>query len=184
MSIKAIFLDRDGTLVKDYEDDQWPLVKKLELFPDTIPALQKIPNDFKLFIITNQYLIQENFITIEQFKKLHRQFFLNLEKNHIHIEQTYFCPHPRSMNCLCRKPGGGMIDQCLTNYDVDLSHSYFIGNSKDDIRLGNDIGCTTIAVRDYQGSTQPDYFSKDLVSAITKIELHRNPEHSRGVSAR
>lgn len=169
MSIKAIFLDRDGTLVKDYEDDQWPRVKKLDLFPDTIPALQSVPDEFKLFIVTNQYLIQENFITIEQFTKLHRQFLLELEKNNIHIEQTYFCPHPRSMNCLCRKPGRGLIDQCLTNYDVDLANSYFIGNSEDDIRLGNDIGCTTIAVRDYSGPTPARYFSKDLTGAITKI---------------
>jgi len=169
MSIKAIFLDRDGTLVKDYEDDQWRRVKTLEIFPDTIPALQQIPKRFKLFIITNQYLIQENFITIEQFKKLHRQFLLNLEKNHIHIEQTYYCPHPRSMSCLCRKPARGLIDQCLTNYDVDLSHSYFIGNSEDDTRLGNDIGCTTIAVRDYSGPTQADHFSKDLIGALTDI---------------
>ncbi len=163
MSIKAIFLDRDGTLVRDYEDDQWFRVRTLELYPDTIPALQKIPKDFKLFIITNQYLIQENFITLDQFNKTHHKFILSLEKNHIHIEQTYYCPHLRSTNCLCRKPKRGLIDQCLANYDVDLSHSYFIGNSEDDIRLGNDIGCTTIAVRDYSGTTQADYFSKDLI---------------------
>lgn len=166
---KAIFLDRDGTLVKEYPDEVWATVTALEIFPDTIEALRQVCDDFTLFIITNQCLIQENIFPFEQFIASHKAFIAMLEAAGIHIEQTYYCPHPRDMDCKCRKPAIGMIEQCMVNYEVDLAQSYVIGDSDGDIRLAAAIGATSIAVREYRGTAKPDYYAGDMTSAVEFI---------------
>lgn len=168
--MNAIFLDRDGTLVKDYLDEEWKGVEKLELFPDTISALSHLQHRFMLFIVSNQYLIQEGYISSQRFMYVHRKFIRELTKQGVRIEQTYFCPHPRSMNCGCRKPGRGMIDQCIVNYEIDLSHSWVIGNSDADIGLGKLIGCKTIGVRDFKGKLKPTYKAPNLTVATDFID--------------
>lgn len=167
--MKAIFLDRDGTLVKDYADPEWADITQLEIFPDTISALRKIPNYYKIFIVTNQYLIGESIITFSQFMKLHQELILLFEQSNIHIEQTYYCPHARIINCGCHKPETGMINQCLVNYDIDLSQSYFIGDTQSDISLAHAIGCHSIAIREYNSTILPTYYVKNLEDAISLI---------------
>ncbi len=169
MSISAIFLDRDGTLVADYPDDDWAKVTSLDIFSDTVPALQNIPSRYTLFIVTNQYLIGENIISYDTFSKLHKDFIAQLKQANVKIEQTYFCPHARDIDCQCHKPSIGMIEQCLLNYDVDLSKSYFIGDSESDITLANTIGCQSIAVRDYQADVVPTHYADNVELAISYI---------------
>jgi D-glycero-D-manno-heptose 1,7-bisphosphate phosphatase len=167
--MKAVFLDRDGTLVKEYPDEVWATVTSLEIFPDTIEALRQVRDDFALFIITNQCLIQENVFPFEQFISSHKAFIALLEGAGIHIEQTYYCPHPRDMDCKCRKPAIGMIEQCQVNYEVDLVQSYVVGDSEGDIRLAAAIGATSIAVREYHGTAKPDFYASDMASAVEFI---------------
>ncbi len=167
--MKALFLDRDGTLVKDYPDDSWRTINRLEIFTDTIPALLRLQEKFSLFIITNQYLIQEGIISEERFRLTHREFLRELAAAGVKIEQTYYCPHPRSINCGCRKPDRGMIDQCLLNYDIDLENSYLVGDSPVDIKLGKSVGCHTVAVGDYLGREQPIYRAENMRIATDLI---------------
>lgn len=168
--MKAVFLDRDGTLVKDYSDERWRTITNLEIYSDTFTALRRIPNDFLLFIVTNQYLIQEGYVSQEQFQNMHKELIKRLASRGIKIEQTYYCPHSRSINCKCRKPGRGMVDQCLLNYDIDLRSSFFIGDSENDVKLAHNIGCTPIAVRNYPASSKPTKYAKDLGEAVDFIE--------------
>lgn len=170
--MKAIFLDRDGTLVKDYPDADWADVRHLEIYPDTIPALQNIPDHYTLFIVTNQYLIGEKIISYDTFRQLHKAFISQLEQSRIHIQQTYFCPHIRAIPCGCHKPDKGMIEQCLLNYDIDLPNSYLIGDSQSDIVLARNVGCQSIAVRDYQSSVVPTHYAYNLNSAVSFIREH------------
>jgi len=173
--IQAVFLDRDGTLVKDYPDSDWSNVLHLDIFPDTISSLKRVPTKYKLFIVTNQYLIGEGIITFDRFLTTHREFMSVLKQSGIDIEQTYFCPHPRSISCGCHKPETGMIQQCLTNYDIDVSRSYFIGDSSGDISLAHTIGCKSIAVRDYASKVQPTHYSETLAEAVTFIQKDQTP---------
>lgn len=166
---KAIFLDRDGTLIKDYPDLEWANVVHPEIFPDTITTLRNAPRDYLLFIVTNQYLIGEGIITLNQFLGTHRELISKFEQSDIAIEQTYFCPHARAVPCGCHKPGKGMIEQCLVNYDIDLSQSYFIGDSESDMALAQSVGCIEIAVRDYAGAIQPTYYAENLLDAFAFI---------------
>ncbi len=167
--MKAIFLDRDGTLIKDYPDHDWAHISHLELLPDTLFALRKVPPLYALFIVTNQYLIHENIIAFEQFRLTHQHFLAVLRQANIRIQQTYFCPHVRHLPCKCRKPETGLIEQCLLNYDVDLDHSWVIGDSECDIQLAHAIGSASIAVGDYRSATKPDYVARDLTKAIDFI---------------
>lgn len=167
--IKAIFLDRDGTLVKDYPDQQWVEINELEIYPDTLEALKKVPKEYKLFIVTNQYLIDEKIITFEKFLRNHKKFVNLLRVNGIVVDQTYYCPHARTMNCHCIKPNKGMIEQCLLNYDIDLGSSFLIGNSEADIKLAKNINCRSILVRDEVSTVQPTFKSKNLEEAVNLV---------------
>ncbi len=167
--IKAIFLDRDGTLVKDFPDKEWSDIEHLEIFDDTIDALKKIPKDFKLFIVTNQYLIDEGYITYSQFKDAHKEFIKKLSENSIDIEHTYYCPHTRNSNCGCCKPEPGMIQQCLVNYDIDMNNSYLVGNSVADIKLAQNVGLKSILVRDRVEGIEPTYRADNLLEIISII---------------
>lgn len=168
--MRAIFFDRDGTLVKDYPDEGWRNVETLEIFPDTIAALKSIPPTFHLFIVTNQYLIQEGVVNFPRFLRMHKELVKTFSQAGITIEQTFYCPHARSMSCSCRKPNRGMIEQCLVNYDVDLKASFVVGDSVADILLGKRIGAKTIAVRSYFGKAKPTYYARDLIEAASYIQ--------------
>lgn len=129
--MKIAFLDRDGTVVRDYPDQDWANIKSPEFLTGSINGMQDlIKNGFEIIIVTNQYLIGEGFITIEQYEAFTEEFLKILEENHIKILDIFFCPHSRKERCCCRKPEIGLIEQAVNKYpDIDLSSSFFCGDS-------------------------------------------------------
>ena len=61
----------------------------------------------------------------------------NFQENGIDIKEVQYCPHIPEKNCTCRKPNTGMIKNILTNYDIDLNHSWMIGDKQSDIDLAH-----------------------------------------------
>ena len=90
-------------------------------------------------------------------------------QNNIVIQHSFYCPHNRNLDCNCKKPALGMIEQCMTNYDVDLKNSFFIGDSEVDVLLGKSVGMKTIAVRQYFGTEAPDFYAENLLEAIEYV---------------
>lgn len=135
--MKIAFLDRDGTIIKDYPDSMWRDIKFPEFLEGSIEALQHIKNrGFEIVIVTNQYLIGENIITLEDYRKFNDLFLKTLKQNGINVLDIFYCPHARSQNCDCIKPKPGLINQALTKYtDIDLSSSFYIGDSGCDREL-------------------------------------------------
>lgn len=166
--MKAIFLDRDGTLVKDYPNEGWRKIEHLDLYPDTVEALRKLVEKFTLFIISNQYLIGEGIITQEQFDRLNQEFLQKLSSSGIKIEKTYYCPHARSLNCECCKPKPGLVKQCLKEYDIDLAGSYLIGNTKTDAETARAVNVKPIIIRS-ESKIENTIQAKNLEEAVNKI---------------
>jgi len=105
-----------------------------------------------------------------------------LAKKNIRIKETYFCPHhPEAKikkyrkKCHCRKPGPGMLLKAKKEFNLDLNHSFLIGDKTSDILAGKNAGCMTILVQTgYAGKdglfkVNPDYTAEDLLSAIKLI---------------
>ena len=156
MISKAVFLDRDGTLNFDpgYLGD--PL--DLELFSDTGVILSELKNkfQFKLIIISNQAGIARGLITEEQVISVNNELNRKLLKFNVQIDAFYYCPfHPdfsSKEDCLCRKPSPKMILDAANELSIDLSKSYFIGDTAADIIAGLTAQLKTILVKTGKGA--------------------------------
>lgn len=140
--MKVAFLDRDGTINKDYPDNYWKYVNKPELLNGSISGMKYLnKKGFEIIIITNQYLIGEGIITIEEFYSFHNELLKILNYENIKILDTFFCPHNRNEHCECCKPKTGLIMQAIRKYnDIDLLNSFMCGDSVNDFKCANDVG--------------------------------------------
>lgn len=97
---KIAFLDRDGTIIKDYPDKQWATVKYPEFLEGAIAGMQRLLSlEFKIIIVTNQYLISDKIITTEQYHQFTDLFFQECKDNEIDILRIYYCPHNDKDHC-------------------------------------------------------------------------------------
>lgn len=134
----AIFLDRDGVLNEDfgyvfkYNQIRW--IKK------TINILQRMRHlNIYFFIVTNQSGIGRNYYTTNDFNILHKKMKNFLSKKKIFIDEVFFCPHHPTeakgiykKKCKCRKPNNQMILKAKNKWNIDLSKSLMIGDTKSD----------------------------------------------------
>src|SRR5579885_1967511 len=130
---KAIFLDKDGTLVKNIPYNGNP--RRITLLPTVAKGLFLLQQrEYKLIIITNQSGIAQGFFSLQdllEVEKSLRRIFLGF---FIHIDGFYFCPHhPKGeialyrQYCWCRKPAPGLIQQAAKDHHIDLRASWMIG---------------------------------------------------------
>ena len=146
--MKIAFFDRDGTINYDYQDADWANVRDPVIIPGAINALHHVLNlGYKIIIVTNQYLIEENIITLEQYTSFTKKLIGKLDKQGISILDIFFCPHSREYNCHCRKPNPGMICQAIARYpNINLAESIIIGDSECDIELAHRLNMKSFAI--------------------------------------
>lgn len=151
--MKVAFLDRDGTIVKDYDDKEWSNIDQPEFLEGSLTALKKLQSlHYQLIIITNQYLINEKFITINQYHMFTSRMLHELISHNISIMDIFFCPHARWEKCLCLKPKTGMIEAALTKYpNINLAKSIFIGDSMVDVEVANRMNLTAYKIGEPYG---------------------------------
>ena len=135
-SCKALFLDRDGIINVDHG-----YVSKAENFEFTEGIFDFlhffIKKGYKLFIVTNQSGIGRGYYSQKDFDTLTVWMLSELEKENIHIEMVQHCNHAPEEKCGCRKPATGMVDEILKQYNIDLDHSWMIGDKQSDIDLAH-----------------------------------------------
>ena len=131
---KALFLDRDGIINIDHG-----YVYKIEDFEFTegVFTLLKlfIKHNYKLFIVTNQSGIGRSYYSQEEFFTLTEWMLGEFKKRNIEIISVHHCHHAPEENCNCRKPKTGMVDEILSQNEIDLENSWMIGDKQSDIDL-------------------------------------------------
>ena len=147
---KAVFIDRDGTLIKDIPYNTNPALIEFNAYAIETLALLKQKN-FLLILISNQSGIAHEFFTINELEKMHQSIQQKLSKHKAGLDRIYYCPHhPEgkikavSFECNCRKPKPGLILQAAKEFDIDLNNSWMIGDILNDVEAGNTAGCKTI----------------------------------------
>lgn len=140
--MKIAYLDRDGTINKEYPDDAWKDRVEPELMEGALEGMKRLQEaGFKLIIITNQYIINDGTISIAQYHTFQKNLAVYFENEGIEILKTYFCPHTEEEQCNCKKPRPGMIEMSLAQYpEIDLNASIFIGDSTTDKELAEHMG--------------------------------------------
>jgi histidinol-phosphate phosphatase family protein len=144
---KAIFLDRDGTIIVD--KNYLSRVEDLEWFPDSLKALQLLQSlGFDLFIVTNQSGVGRGYFSLESVYVIHRQLQNDLRENKLAPFKDFaICPHLPDEGCGCRKPSGQMIRELMEKYHVSPEHAYMVGDKVIDAQAGQDAGIQGVIVR-------------------------------------
>ncbi|MHC5156945.1 MAG: D-glycero-alpha-D-manno-heptose-1,7-bisphosphate 7-phosphatase, partial [Planctomycetota bacterium] len=185
MAQKAIFLDRDDTLVNDPGYIQRP--EQVLLLPGAAEALIQLKKmGYLLIIVTNQSGVARGLVTEAQLEDIHRQLKSLFAAEGAQIDAIYYCPyHPEgtvkdfSMESNLRKPNAGMFFQAEGDLDIDLEQSWMIGDSYRDMQAGKAAGCRTILVdvpgkirEKKDGDPEPDRKAVNLREAVNIIRMH------------
>ncbi len=168
---KAVFLDRDGTINKfvGFLRD----VDQFELLPGVADAVKLINHSgYLVIVVTNQPVIARGEVTFEGLDDIHNKMETLLGEEGAYLDAIYFCPHhPDSgfagevenlkIDCSCRKPKPGMFLQAAKDFNIDLSESYMIGDSENDVKAGQNAGCKlSLLVKDNLAKTVTAVWSK------------------------
>ncbi|MXP50898.1 bifunctional histidinol-phosphatase/imidazoleglycerol-phosphate dehydratase HisB [Pantoea sp. SoEX] len=146
MNRKIIFVDRDGTIIKEPTVNfQIDTTDKLFFEPNVIPALLALKNNgYSLVMITNQDgLGTDNFPKIN-FDRPHNLMLQILESQGIVFEDILICPHMPEDNCSCRKPKTKLVYKWLIKDVMDKQNSYVIGDRLTDIQLAHNMNIKSI----------------------------------------
>jgi len=152
MSDKAIFLDRDDTLIEDPGYINNPeQVKLLDGVPEALIQLKAL--GYKLIVVTNQSAVAHGIVTEKVLGEIHDRLKQLLADKNAFLDRIYYCPyHPEgvvpkySKESNCRKPSPGMLLKAADEMDIDLGRSWCVGNSSRDIEAGLRAGCKTILI--------------------------------------
>ena len=140
---KAVFIDKDGTLVDDVPYNVDP--QCVRLMAGAGRALHGMKEaGFKLIVISNQSGIARGLFKEQDLMPINRKVQSLLAPYGVEIDAFYYCPHGPGDHCGCRKPQPGMILQAAKDHAIDLQISWMIGDILNDVEAGNRAGCSTI----------------------------------------
>ncbi len=184
MANVAVFLDRDDTIIEDpgYIGDP-AQIKLLGGVVESLRRLQKM--GFKLIVVTNQSAVARGIVSEEVLEQIHERLQNLLIRRRIHLDAIYYCPyHPEGVIAKYRresdfrKPGSGMLLQAAEDMDIDLEHSWMLGNSYSDITAGANAGCKTILISSSaklpsrrRGEAKPDKTAANIKEAVNIIKM-------------
>ena len=184
MANVAVFLDRDNTIIEDpgYINDP-AQIKLLGGVAESLRRLQKM--GFKLIVVTNQSAVARGIVSEEVLEQIHERLQNLLIRRRVHLDGIFYCPyHPEGViakyrrESEFRKPGSGMLLQAAEDIDIDLEHSWMIGNSYSDITAGANAGCRTILISSSaklparsRGEAEPDKTAANIKEAVNIIKM-------------
>ena len=158
---KAVFLDRDGTInkyvgfLRNIDD--------FELIDGAAEAIRKINNSgYLAIVVTNQPVVARGEVSFKELNIIHNKMETLLGFENAYIDGVYFCPHhphkgyegevkELKIDCECRKPKSGMLVKAAQDFNIDLSESWMVGDSENDVKAGKNIGCKTALINSTSG---------------------------------
>ena len=168
---KAVFLDRDGVLIRKAPENQYITAwDQVEFLPGVGKALRKLKQKgFLLIIVTNQSAVSRNELAIDVLESIHQRMLHHLAQESVAIDAVYYCPHDRNGNCQCRKPRPQMLLQAAEEHGVDLQQSWMVGDAASDIEAGRTAGCRTVWLQpaNFDGDNPPpaDFSTTSILDA-------------------
>ena len=171
---KAIFLDKDGTIVDNRMCP--PIIPTYDLLESVVEGLLYLQRlGFRLIIISNQSWVGKGMMSVDAVESVFQKLLMLLLEQGITISGYYYCVHVSSDNCECRKPKPGLIFQAAAAHGIDLSCSYFIGDMEKDVLAGKSAGLKTVLVGDKSIGVTPDFIIRDL-NQISEVICYEHIE--------
>jgi len=184
---RTVFLDRDGTLVKEVSSQGLHSAERLELLPGVAVAVHELNNSgWRAVLVTNQPVVAKGFCDEAEIQQIHNKLETLLGREHAFLDRIYYCPHhpekgfagerpDLKIQCRCRKPSTGMIEQAQNDLNVDLGNSWLIGDTTTDIQTALNAGLKSVLVKsgyagtDRKHNVQADYTFDTLLEAVKFI---------------
>ncbi len=175
---KAVFLDRDGTLIDIIHR---PDFKKKHTAPFTYDELRFVPKvkevleflkdkGFMRIMITNQPDVANGYMTESEWHRIHCEVLDTLRP-----DDFYMCRHTSDANCLFKKPSYFMLLAAADKWGIDLSQSYMVGDTSADMDAGKAAGCKTVLIRtSYNADTQGDF---EITKLTDLFELFKDAKN-------
>lgn len=144
---KVLFIDRDGTIIKEPEDEQVDSFEKFSFLPGAITSLAKITmeTDYELVLVTNQDGLGTASFPEETFWPVQNKMLEILKGEGVVFKEIFIDKTFPSDNAPTRKPGTAMLTKYLAQ-GIDLDSSYVIGDRLTDIKLADNLGCKSIFI--------------------------------------
>jgi len=182
MPRKALFLDRDGTLIQEVNYLTDPRQIRLE---ECAAEALRLAREHQLvcILVTNQSAVARGMLSEEALLRIHLRLQGLLEASGTRLDAIYYCPHhPEGTRaeyrreCDCRKPAPGLFFRAAEDLDLNLAESLMVGDRLLDIEAGRRAGCRTALVRTGYGESelgtlseapaQPDMVADDLLQCV------------------
>jgi len=181
MSNRAVFFDRDGTLIEHYDYLTDP--DQVKLLPTVIKALRLLKDrDFQLVVVTNQSAVARGMLTEKKLLEIHDRMKYLLAEEGAYLDQIYYCPyHPEGVvdkyrrDSDMRKPAPGMLYLAARELELDLEQCWVVGDDDRDIEAGKNANCRTVLIKPHhsplvqRGSETPDFQAVNLQEAANQI---------------
>ena len=174
MKKKAIFLDRDGTLIIDkiYLNDP----DAIDYLPGAFEALRGFRDaGYQLVIVTNQSGVARGLVSIKNLNEVHRRIGEEFARHGVFFAGFYYAPFSVESNHFMRKPNPGMLLAAAQDHQLDLTRSWMIGDRVTDVEAGHRAGCRSILI---EGTVSKESFItappaavvSDLIGALSYIQ--------------
>lgn len=135
----AVFLDRDGTIIRDVHYISAP--HQVELLPGAAAAIRRLNSaDIPVIVVTNQSGIARGRFTVSEYESVAERVASLLSNGGAHLDATYYCPHGPDDGCECRKPGTLLYRNAADDLDIDLAASLYVGDRLRDIEPAFSLG--------------------------------------------
>jgi D-glycero-D-manno-heptose 1,7-bisphosphate phosphatase len=172
---RAVFADRDGTLIEDPGFLANP--DGVKLVPGAAEALADLhARGFRLVVVSNQSGLARRLINADEAAAVHDRFVEELARHRVRLDDVRYCPHGPDEGCACRKPLPGLLVDAAAELNVDLARSFMVGDKSSDVEAGRRAGCTTILLSaQADGESRPDHVARDWREVVELITASDEP---------
>jgi len=168
---RAVFLDRDGTIIKEKEYLRDP--EQVEVFSGAVAASKQLADaGFQLFMVTNQSGVGRGYFTMLDVEKVNARVFDEFSRHGVVFQKTYIAPEAPDQPSRGRKPSPQFLFDARDEFGMDLANSYLIGDKLIDLECGWNAGVrASILVRTGYGAETEQKHASQLTRAIVVDDL-------------
>lgn len=180
--MKAVFLDRDGTLLE--EKGYITVPDAVAVLPGAAEAVVSLrAAGWKVFVVSNQAAVAKGMISEDELARINERMLMMLGAEGALLDGIYCCPHhpdgsepEYAIECECRKPRPGLLERAAREHDLDLTQCVMIGDSLRDVQAGKEAGAgaTVLVLTGHGGTTAKeahgaDFVARDLAEAAAWV---------------
>lgn len=182
---KILFIDRDGTIIREPADEQIDAFEKLQFVPKAISSLAFLRQhtDYEFVMVSNQDGLGTPAFPEDTFWPVHNFILDTLKGEGVVFDDILIDPHFPEDNAPTRKPNTGMVQKYIDDPDYDIQASYVIGDRDTDRKFAENIGCKFLKIDSADGETADSETSWERAVAIAfggerKAEVRRTTKET------